>query len=498
MGARSLVLGSILVGSVLGGEASAQLTVDHRDADIGGNLDFVFRAPAGTVYVSILSLNEGPTCFPPNHPVGCIDVGLDLFWLSFALPGFFGTMPGSGEVVSSFSVPSDPLFDGLVINNQIVSLVNGKFTEKSNLCKVGFGWPDSWAHSVGSLVNDPFGIPGIDLGDGRVLLAGAMGANADQCEAYDMCRQAGSALAPLNQGRAGHTVTKLADGRVLVTGGADVNVTVLASAELYDPATDTWTTVGSMSTARAAHSASLLPDGRVLIAGGTDDLTDVLTAATNALKTTEYFDPVAGTFAAGPNLNRPHVLHTSVSLGNGDVLLCGGGTFTKIFGIPIPDLSNKAQVYSAAGGSWGGEVTMKAARVGASGILLADGRVLLAGGIGGTIASPSELSSSETYDSSTNVFTARGSMGSTRAGMAMVVMQVTDQVVVAGGGTGTLTSTPVVLDLVELFDPASGLFTTVAPMPEPRGGAAALLQPNRHALILGGVGAVSPAAIYRD
>ncbi len=68
--------------------------------------------------------------------------------------------------------------------------------------------------------------------------------------------------------RNGHTATLLADGKVLVAGGADNFGRAVDSAELYNPQTGTWTATGNMTTARNLQSATLLPDGEVLAAGG--------------------------------------------------------------------------------------------------------------------------------------------------------------------------------------------------------------------------------------
>jgi hypothetical protein len=56
-------------------------------------------------------------------------------------------------------------------------------------------------------------------------------------------------------------LTLLADGRVLVTGGA--------TATLWDPATDATTALPAPVAERFGHTATLLADGRVLIVGGT-------------------------------------------------------------------------------------------------------------------------------------------------------------------------------------------------------------------------------------
>lgn len=69
--------------------------------------------------------------------------------------------------------------------------------------------------------------------------------------------------------RTGHTAVRLADGRVLVTGGLAQNSTgVTNTAEIYDPRSGQWTATAPMGTAKAGHNALLLPDGRVLVVGG--------------------------------------------------------------------------------------------------------------------------------------------------------------------------------------------------------------------------------------
>ena len=72
----------------------------------------------------------------------------------------------------------------------------------------------------------------------------------------------------MNLARGDAVATKLANGRVLVTGGLGTSGAPLNSAEIYDPATGTWTLTDSMSSPRLRHAATLLPDGRVIVAAG--------------------------------------------------------------------------------------------------------------------------------------------------------------------------------------------------------------------------------------
>ena len=86
--------------------------------------------------------------------------------------------------------------------------------------------------------------PTVVLADGRVLLPEG-GSVATQV--FDPTTNTWSDGAPMAVRRGGHTVTLLADGRVLVTGG--FGSALEETAEIYDPASDTWSAADSMSAA---------------------------------------------------------------------------------------------------------------------------------------------------------------------------------------------------------------------------------------------------------
>src|SRR5437762_9934670 len=69
-------------------------------------------------------------------------------------------------------------------------------------------------------------------------------------------------IADLNQPRAEHTATLLANGTVLIAGGRDAADQALASAEIYDPATGGFTLLASPLPAPVwGHTATRLDDG---------------------------------------------------------------------------------------------------------------------------------------------------------------------------------------------------------------------------------------------
>ncbi|MBI1753188.1 MAG: hypothetical protein HYR61_11350 [Acidobacteria bacterium] len=81
----------------------------------------------------------------------------------------------------------------------------------------------------------------------------------------------------MTQKRTLATATPLADGRILIAGGAASAVAHVRgvdyhlptnTAEIFDPKTNSFTPVASMNTPRCGHAAILLPTGQVLAVGG--------------------------------------------------------------------------------------------------------------------------------------------------------------------------------------------------------------------------------------
>jgi hypothetical protein len=126
--------------------------------------------------------------------------------------------------------------------------------------------------------------------------------------------------------RAYATATLLADGRVLVTGGAELfaggtHTGSLASAELYDPKTGKFTSTGSMTDARTFHDVTMLADGRVLVTGGD---ADGWSYAGHYLASADIYDPKTGTFTATGPMANTLTSHTATLLPDGRVLVAGG------------------------------------------------------------------------------------------------------------------------------------------------------------------------------
>ncbi|QXJ24628.1 hypothetical protein AGRA3207_005995 [Actinomadura graeca] len=253
------------------------------------------------------------------------------------------------------------------------------------------------------------------LGDGTVLLAGGENARRDAyggASVYDPAANAWTATGALTATRRLHTLTRLADGRVLAAGGIGGPFSTppgeLATAEIYDPGTRTWTPTGSMVQARYLHSATLLPDGRVLAAGGTSVRDE---ESYRTLDSAELFDPGTGTWSATGPMNGARTGHPAVPLPDGRVLAAGGMVI-----VTRDDAAGTAhcETYDPASGTWRPTGNLVTPRISAAAAPLPDGSVLLTGGGQGIFQnwaySPYSLSSTERYDPATGRWSASADM----------------------------------------------------------------------------------------
>jgi hypothetical protein len=169
---------------------------------------------------------------------------------------------------------------------------------------------------------------------GYTVLFGFLPLISSDAETYDW--QAGlpgsfGNVVPMFSQRMGHGAALLADGQVLLAGGANgsdpLNPQPELSWELFDPSLGTFTVSGPLLDGRILPAVLRLNDGRVLIAGGA--VGSLLTPVSVA--TCELFDPVSQTTSFTGSLAQARAGHEGVLLPDGTVLVGGGGTSDGVF-----------------------------------------------------------------------------------------------------------------------------------------------------------------------
>ena len=235
---------------------------------------------------------------------------------------------------------------------------------------------DIWDPVEGFVSIDPPTLPRVHptttlLLDGRVLVIGGYGgpyaypsSAIASAEVWDPETSTFLPTGSMAAARVGHTTTLLPDGRVLVVGGAGPEGGA-AEAELWDPRTGAFSPAGTIASPRMGHAATLLLDGRVLVAGGADPSTGVGIAEAEVWNpTTQAFDEVMSLLDAPTSLSLTR-------LPGGSVLVAGA--------FVVPGGYRGVLIWDPSGGDVP-HMEMARPRDGHTATLLADGRVMVAGG----------------------------------------------------------------------------------------------------------------------
>jgi len=215
------------------------------------------------------------------------------------------------------------------------------------------------------------------LDNGNVLVFGGSDGelfnpqSMSACEIYDITTNSWSATGSMNEVRYGFASVKLDNGNILAISG------FTSTCEIYDVATGTWSYTGSLTSYPEFHyNALVLDDGRVMMSDGI---------------VTELYDQSLGTWIISDSLNDPRGLGTMVKLTSGKILYTGGGGGSGT--------GNKnPEIFDPVSETWSFTAdTMSSGRTYSNSILMANGKVLIAGGSG--------LKTAEVYDPANDTFT---------------------------------------------------------------------------------------------
>ena len=239
--------------------------------------------------------------------------------------------------------------------------------------------------------------------------------------------------------------------------------------------------VGGMTARRAAHTATLLPNGKVLIAGG-------FAGDENSLASAEVFDLTTSTFSPAGNMSATRAGHTATLLPNGKVLIAGGYNGSYL---------TSAELYDPSARTFTPTARMVTARSGHVATLLNNGKVLLAGGVG---TGWTFLADAELYDPTTNAFTVTGRMTTARESHTAILLK-NGNVLITGGHKDRRPAITI-YSSAEIYNPASGTFSSTGNLTVKRHKHDATLLADGQVLIIGGSderdgrGAYTSAEIY--
>ncbi len=238
-------------------------------------------------------------------------------------------------------------------------------------------------------------------------------------------------------------------------------------------------TAAEMKVARELHAAVTLRDGRVLVMGGHGTGEGTINAV--VYKFAEVYDPVADEWTQTEQMAGHRYDLGAVVLEDGRVLAAGGvGTSNWAVGT--------AEIWDPKTGTWAVAADMNDPRERMAAVLLPDGRAMF---IGGTTQNFSQLASAEIFDPATGTWTQTADMALARVQHTATLLR-DGRVLVVGGGKVD----PPYFKSAEIYDPGTDTWESVPDMSVGRASHTATLLSDGAVLVVGGRGKRQTAEIY--
>jgi hypothetical protein len=337
--------------------------VENTPARVGGTLTIGFGSPTTPFPVAFLGVSDG---------IGPINVpGFGVIGLDILSPNYFGI--GFGTDPTGHGFTTIPLHPGITATSPPLFLhaatIEANALSISKTIRLEFANTNGW-EGVATLGEARQLHTATPLGTGprdnvtEVLICGGatnsfiVPVPLATAERFSPLTRATTPLPNLSLPRASHRAVRLADGRVLITGGSTTGGVVTATCEFFDPATATFVPAPSMTAPRAGHAMTLLDDGRVLVSGGVADWqnagTAFIAALNTAQNTAEVFDPTANAWTLlAPLMASKRLGHSQTKLQDGRVLVTSGirggyGGANPWGGGQIPQYTNTCEIFDPA------------------------------------------------------------------------------------------------------------------------------------------------------
>ncbi|MBI3820625.1 MAG: hypothetical protein HY286_18200 [Planctomycetes bacterium] len=165
----------------------------------------------------------------------------------------------------------------------------------------------------------------------------------DSCEIYNPATGTWSAAAAMPWKRTGISAALLSNGKVLACTGAGSFLGIpifTTTAALYNPTTNSWQSIAALNgTGRALSTVSTLANGKIMISGGANG--NIASLTLNALADVSIYDPVANAWQSNPpSLLGARVGHMSTLLPNGNIAITGGAAGNIFFPVVTKDVDS--------------------------------------------------------------------------------------------------------------------------------------------------------------
>jgi hypothetical protein len=262
------------------------------------------------------------------------------------------------------------------------------------------------------------------LADGRVLVAGGCivdGCGAATAETFlvDSQGATGSAGPSMSAARDSHTATLVAGAVFLIGGFAGEGRPPLSSIDVFWEGTGRLDPFATLHTGRGGHASAIAGNGTIVVVGG-------WVRPRTYASSVEIVDPNSGKVRHGPDLPWAADALDAVTLSDGRILVTGGQVQPGM-------ATDAAALFDPSTDTWQSLGPMLTPRLKHTSVLLSDGRVLI---IGGTSDDVTLLATTEVFDPSTLTFAAGPGLHEGRYKMPGGALALSGgQVLIAGGGS---------------------------------------------------------------
>jgi len=234
--------------------------------------------------------------------------------------------------------------------------------------------------------------------------------------------------------------------------GAGQRSPAIGSSEILYLTTSSWTSASPLNHPRYGHTQTVLNDGTLLAVGGSPNGVKDLPPEIYNASNDNWTETSKMSYAR-------RLGHAATLMANGEVLVTGG--LAEVEG--NKKIIAKAEIYNPKDGSWRLVSDMTMPREKHEALLLNNGKVLV-------IGSDNEeqyvrgITTAELYDPDNDSWTGLGQLMDEHAERFTAVLLNDGKVLVSGGGTKGRRLTPETTATMELYDPDNATWSLVEPM----------------------------------